>query len=146
MHHERQETIKEDEAYIARGGKDSDDSEEGSDQVEDDHFEDEENGMDSEEEWKKHQKIFEVAGSKLHSGKPLTAAEMKELDIDAGDFDDDEEDSDYEYAGGDMSLYDSRMENVDELVLLKQMLTDMQTCNPSGFTTLMSGLTDSQKL
>lgn len=47
---------------------------------------------------------------------------MKEFAIDDDGSDDDDEDSDYEYNGGDMSLYDSQLDNVDEIQYLKQAI------------------------
>ena len=35
---------------------------------------------------------------------------------------DDDFDSDYEYAGGDLALYDSALEEVDEIIFLKETL------------------------
>ena len=45
-------------------------------------------------------------------------------DIEKEDDDDDEEDddSDYEYSGGDLALYDSALDDVDELVMVKTNL------------------------
>lgn len=58
-------------------------------------------------------------GPKLQTGKALTADEMKEFAIDDDGSDDDGDDSDYEYNGGDMSLYESQLDNVDEIQYLK---------------------------
>jgi hypothetical protein len=34
--------------------------------------------------------------------------------------DDDEDDSDYEFNGGDMNLYDSKLDELDELLFMKE--------------------------
>lgn len=86
--------------------------------MQDDGFEDEEN---SDEEWKKQQRMFAKIGPKLHTGKPLTEDEMKEFGINEDDYDD-EDDEDYEYNGGDMNLYDSLIDDVDEIEFLKNSL------------------------
>ena len=117
MNGERLEVLKDNEKFIARGGKDE--SEDDSDEAIDAEGDDEDFDSDSEEEWKKQQKIFQSVGAKLHTGKPLTADEMKEFAVD----EDDENDSDYEFNGGDMSLYDSRIDNLDELEFLKNTLS-----------------------
>lgn len=62
--------------------------------------------------------MFSKVGAKLNTGKKLTQGEMDEMGID----DDDDSDEDYEYNGGDMNLYDSRIDDVDELRTLKQTL------------------------
>lgn len=43
----------------------------------------------------------------------------KGLAADLEDEDDDEEDSDYDVLGGDMCLYDSRLDDIDELLFMK---------------------------
>ena len=53
------------------------------------------------------------------TGKKLTADEMNGIGIDD---DDDDSDEDYEYNGGDMNLYDSRIDDVDEIDTLKKTL------------------------
>jgi hypothetical protein len=60
----------------------------------------------------------------LHTGKPLTEAEMKEFAINDEDYDD-ENDEDYEYNGGDMGLYDSQIDEIDELKTLRDTLIEM---------------------
>jgi hypothetical protein len=64
--------------------------------------------------------LFSQAGAKLMTGKKLTAEEMGNIAID--DEDDDDSDEDYEYNGGDMNLYDSRIDDVDEIDTLKKTL------------------------
>ena len=71
---------------------------------------------------------------------------MKEfgIDDDYGD-DDDEDDEDYEYNGGDMSLYDSAIDDVDEIKFIKDTMTQIQAQNPNLFQRLMSGIKDPQQ-
>lgn len=70
MNNERQKILKENQEHVANGGKDSEDEDdeevlEGEDIQEADGNDDFE---DSDEEWKKQQKIFATVGSKLHTG------------------------------------------------------------------------------
>ena len=127
MHSERLDVLKDNEEHIKNGGKDFEtDSDEDANDIgteqengmQDDGFEDEEN---SDEEWKKQQRMFAKIGPKLHTGKPLTEDEMKEFGINEDDYDD-EDDEDYEYNGGDMNLYDSLIDDVDEIEYLKNSL------------------------
>jgi hypothetical protein len=75
--------------------------------------------QDSDEQWEEEERLFAKVGAKLNTGTKLTQAEMDEMGIDGGD---DSSDEDYEYNGGDMNLYDSRIDDVDELRTLKQAL------------------------
>lgn len=49
---------------------------------------------------------------------------FKEGDIDDDDIDDDD-DEDYEYAGGDMNLYDSKLDEIDELAYMKNTMNQL---------------------
>ena len=121
MNSERLKNFKEDEDHVKNDGKDSDDDDDA------DPYGDEEFDDDSDEEWKKQQKIFASVGSKLHTGKPLTADEMKQVGV--GIDDDEDDDSDYEYAGGDMSLYDSKLDDFDEIQHLQRSLMQIDGGN-----------------
>ena len=112
MQGQREKILKEDEDHLKHGFDDGD-----SDDDDDIDGDDDEEGMDSDEEFKKQQKIFATVGAKLHTGKALTKEEMKEVTLDGGldDYDDEDDDSDYEFGGGDMDLYDSKLEDLDEL-------------------------------
>ena len=57
------------------------------------------------------------------------------------DDEDDEEDSDYEYTGGDLAIYDSALDTVDELLFIKDALETVNAANPQYMQTLMSGMT-----
>ena len=41
---------------------------------------------------------------------------------DEDDYDDEENDSDYEFMGGDLAIYDSALDDVDELLFVKDQL------------------------
>jgi hypothetical protein len=51
------------------------------------------------------------------------------LDNDDGgeDYDDEEDDSDYEFIGGDLAIYDSALDDVDELLFVKDKLENMNS-------------------
>lgn len=65
---------------------------------------------------------------------------MKECEIDG--LDDDDEDSDYEYMGGDMSLYESKLDEFDELQHLKSILITLEGNNGQLYQRLISGFAD----
>jgi hypothetical protein len=69
--------------------------------------------------------MFAKLGPKLENGKSLTKEEMDEfgINLDA----DDDDDSDYEYNGGDMDLYESNFDKVDELKFLKDILISVNS-------------------
>lgn len=74
------------------------------------------------EEWKKSKKLLDKYGPKLHTGQALTAEEMKDLEINMGS--DEDDDSDYEFGGGDMGMhYDSRLDDEDELKYVRDSLS-----------------------
>ena len=54
---------------------------------------------------------------------------------------DDDEDSDYEYTGGDLAIYDSALDSIDELLFIKQALEQVNAADASYMATLMSGMT-----
>lgn len=45
---------------------------------------------------------------------------------------DDEDDSDYEYTGGDTALYDSALDGADELLYVKDSLERFNNLNDNG--------------
>lgn len=135
-HNERLDTIKDNLEHVNKGGKDSDSDASGEDQDIGD--EGDEDFEDSDEEWKKQQKLFAKLGPKLNSGKALTKDEMDEFGL--NDDDDDDDDSDYEYNAGDMSLYDSRVDDIDELKTLKETMMAINQNNQQLYQKLMSGV------
>lgn len=97
---------------------------------------------DSDEEWEKQQKIFAKLGPKLHSGKVLSADEMKEFGIDDDEDEDDDDDEDYEYNGGDMSLYESAIDELDEIMFLKQAIGQIHAQDQNLYQRLLGGVSD----
>ena len=55
---------------------------------------------------------------------------FKNGELDSAESDDDDEDSDYEFTCGDMSLYDSTLDSIDELLFLKDTLDAIYTHKP----------------
>ena len=130
MHSLRTGVLKENEALVAKGGdfsdEDDDDDDDIGNEANGDDFVDVE-AADSDEEWENQNALFAKLGSKLQTGKKLSQEEMKEMGIDD---EDDSDDEDYEYNGGDMNLYDSRIDDVDEIKTLKDCLglVDQELC------------------
>lgn len=136
MNSERYKILRENQDTVANAGKDLEDEEFEAGQEDDG----DENFEDSDEEWKKQQKALANIAPKLQSGQKLTKEEMKEVAID--DFEDDDADSDYEYMGGDMSLYESRIEEFDELQNLKNVLVSLEGSNGAVYQRIVSGIAD----
>ena len=67
---------------------------------------------DSEEEFEK----TKDALTKFAKGN---AAKCDNIEDDIEDYGDDDDDSEYEFNGGDMDLYDSKLDDIDELVFMK---------------------------
>jgi len=140
MNSERLKVLKEDEEHIVTGGKDSDEEGDGFN-------DDDEDFEDSDEEWQKQQKIFQDIGPKLHAGKALTKEEMDKVALGGYDEDEDEDDdSDYEYMGGDMSLYESKLDEFDELKHLQKSLMGLESSNGAIYQSLIGGITDPSTL
>lgn len=78
------------------------------------------------------------------AGNLLTKAKKKNddagIDGDEDDDDDDIEDSDYEYTGGDLAIYDSALDTVDELLFIKDALETVNAANPQYMATLMGAM------
>ncbi len=47
------------------------------------------------------------------------------MDEEEEDEDEDEDDSDYEYTGGDLAIYDSALDDVDELLQVRDTLNGL---------------------
>lgn len=54
--------------------------------------------------------------------------------------DDDLSDSDYEYTGGDLALYDSALDDVDELQYVKGVLESISSADGEYFKQLISSM------
>ena len=52
--------------------------------------------------------------------KELEAQGKNPDDVDISEEEDDDSDSDYEYAGGNLALYDSALDKIDELQFIKE--------------------------
>ena len=107
---EREETLIDNEKHAAEGYKDSDDEENSEDVMSDNENEDEDAEKD-----------FKDTKAKL--------AKFVNGELDDED-DDDENDSDYEFNCGDMQLYDSALDEIDELLYLKQTVEGMHSQQP----------------
>lgn len=113
MHAKRVAALKEDKEHLERGGKDEDsDEEEGADDLE----LDDDVGADP---------LAEKVASKLNTGKKLTQEEMDRL---AFDDEGDDSDSDMDLPGAEMK-YGSALEAVDELLFLRQCITEVHAAN-----------------
>ena len=139
MHQQRTDILKENQDHIKNGGNISEDD---SDEDVDDDGE-VIDAQDSDEEWDEQEKLFSKVGAKLQTGKKLTLDEMDKMGIDE---DDDDSDEDYEYNGGDMNLYDSRIDDVDEINTLKQTLTYVSNSNAALYQRLQSGISDKAQM
>ena len=53
---------------------------------------------------------------------------------------DEESDSDYEYTGGDLAIYDSALESVDELLFIKETVERINTADAGYMSRLMAGV------
>ena len=63
----------------------------------------------------------------------------EEVDEDHDD-ENDEEDSDYELEGGDLAIYDSKLDDVDELVFVRDTLERMNQGDATYVARLLAGL------
>ena len=64
-----------------------------------------------------------------------------DIEDDGDDSDDDEDDEDYEYTGGDLAIYDSALDEVDELIYVKDCLERLNQANAAYVGTILGGLT-----
>ena len=61
-----------------------------------------------------------------------------------GDYDD-EDDEDYEYFGGENALYESRIDEYDELKILRDTLTEVNSVSPDNYNRMIAGVPADQK-
>ena len=79
--------------------------------------------------------------------KNMTAEErIKEFGTDQEEDYEEDDDEDYEYNGGDGSLYESRIDKIDELKTVRDMLLEINQGNPEMYTRIMSGISDQEQL
>lgn len=108
----RVETLEDNEKVVAKGSFD----------IEDEDDDDEEIGI--EEEKKIMEKLAKAKASGQHDDE---------------DFDDESEgDSDYEFQAGDLNLYDSALDDVDELIFVKETLDTIHGADPGSYQGLVS--------
>ena len=62
-----------------------------------------------------------------------------------GDDDDDDDDEDYEYGGGDEALYDSAVDDIDELQFLRDTIGQIQAQDPQRAALMMQGITKDEQ-
>lgn len=108
------------------------------DHFQDNDYEDEEDfddGYESEEEFKEiNSRILELKKKNQQNG-PSSFGKAEQIDEDSSD-----DDSDYEYIAGDLDLYDSALEGMDEILFVKDSLEGINMSNPELFENLLSEL------
>lgn len=116
---ERKDTLVENEDHLAKGLPNLDGSDDEYDESSDD---------DNDEK-----EFTEIKDKlkKMNNGQP----------IDDENFEDDDEDSDYEVEGDDMGLYDSNLDDVDELLHLKETVDTIHQGNSQYFAQLSQMMT-----
>lgn len=82
-------------------------------------------------------KEFKDTLKKLQKARDGGADKDEEGDDDYGE---DDDDSDYEYTGGDLALYDSALDLVDELIFIKEALENVNNVDPNYYQRLVSQL------
>ena len=97
--------------------------------------EDLEDGYESEEEFKEiNSRILELKKKNQQNGpSPIGGAEQNEEDSS-------DDDSEYEYIAGDLALYDSALEGMDEILFVKDSLEAINMSNPELFENLLGEL------
>lgn len=85
--------------------------------------------------------MYEKLAPKLNTGKALTKEEIEEFKLEG---DSDSDDSDYDFTGGDDHIYESRLDEYDELKILKESLEAISESNPTLFERALSGIQDPQ--
>lgn len=122
MQKKREKVLKENQEHLAKGGMETESEDEDDDEEEIDL-----DGDDSGEE---------MMAPDTKKRKPKKGQfGFDDSDDNNEDFD---EDSDYEYTGGDLALFDSRLDNEDELKLVKDVLDSINGANPDYLMHLLS--------
>lgn len=129
------DTLKENQIYIENDGKDSGD--EGSD--DDDEDLEDDDGNDSAKEFEKTNQMISKFGAKLHRGDNLTKEELAEITLNDPEDDDDDE-FNLEDMDEEDELYDSRLDDVDELTILKQTLEEINNRDANEYGSLTQGI------
>lgn len=137
MHAERLKILKDNEEHIAeeeekkRANKDSDEDDDG--------FVDEDDEDDEDQDDETEPSLM-TRINKLRAAEGMKPHQWKEDDDDDDENDDDEDDSDYEYTGGDLAIYDSALDDVDELLFVKETLEHLNATNAGYTANLLSGI------
>lgn len=137
MRKERIKIVEDNEKHIQeeeerRKKKEGDDSDEGDEDgfVDDDEDEDSDHGSDDE------QATLAKIAKLRKQGKTLEGA-----GDDLGDEDeDDEDDEDYEYTAGDLAIYDSALDDVDELLHIRAALERLNAQDSAYASQLLSAM------
>lgn len=78
-------------------------------------------------------------GKKGEEGEKNEEAEEEEAE------DDEDDDSDYEYAGGDLALYDSALDDTDEITFIRDAMQQITQVDMNYYMSLTSLLTEEER-
>jgi hypothetical protein len=134
---DNEDHIKEEEERRKKGNASDSEGEDGDVFVDDD-----ENGSNSgqsedDEEDSEAAILKRIAKVKKEGKYDGTAGALIDNNVDDDD-DDDEDDSDYEYTGGDLAIYDSALDEVDELLFVKDCFERLNQLDANYVASLMS--------
>lgn len=135
MREKRLQVLRDNEKHLAEEGRKLEQRRSG-DGFEDVESSDEEDSDDSDEEEKQFRRDVQEI-QKLRKKEEKRGAQPMEEDDEASDSG---EDSDYEYLGGDMALYDAALDDVDELLLVKDTLERLSQADGGYFAHVMGSL------
>lgn len=131
MRGERLKILKDNEEYLEEEEKKRARGEKSDEEASDEGFEDEEE--DNEEGEETEQSILKKIAEARKKGK------KEDEEIEDGE-EDEEDDSDYEYTGGDLAIYDSALDDVDELLYVKETLERINAIDANYAVQLLSGM------
>lgn len=133
MQDERIKILKDNEEHLAEGpaveGSESDEEEDGM-----------QGGESDEDEKEYHDTLNKLQKLKQQEDKEAKEGKKKFKDAEIDDDEDDSEDSDYEYTGGDLALYDSALDDIDELIAVKETLQKISQVDMNYYQRLMSAM------
>ena len=136
MRDERKKVLEDNETYC----KEEEEKRLNGEKSDEDEFVDEEEGGsdfdDDDEAGESEQQILKKIEKAKKEGKIFAG----KGEVEEEDDDEDEEDSDYEYTGGDLAIYDSALDDVDELLYVKQALETLNAQNPAYVQSILSAL------
>ena len=138
MRDERKKVLEDNETYC----KEEEEKRLKGEKSDEDEFVDEEGGTDDEDDdddetGESEQQILKKIEKARKDGKYLSSKAGADDDEDEYD---DQDDSDYEYTGGDLAIYDSALDDVDELLYVKQALESLNAQNPAYVQSILSAL------